>query len=197
MTAAADKVSVLPTLLGLQPYEWLTLVGIVIGPIAAVLISLGFEARRRRRDQRLIILRLLMTTRHLAGDPGFSAAINLIPVEFAGNRDIQTAYKEFIISASTPTTDETRNQISQNTAVKQVKLVHAIARHMGFRIAETDIQAEAYAADAWRLRDNLLLDSQKAMRDIATTLHLQARLIVGAPLHANERQALGLPEQEQ
>ena len=188
--------SILPTFAGLQPYEWLTLLGIIVGPILAVLISLWLEARRRDRDQKLIILRLLLTTRHLVSDPSYSAAINLIPIEFAGDRPIQTAYREFIEAANADITEETKQRVAERASVKQTKLIYAVARSMKFNIAETDIQTTAYASDGWITRDNLNLDSQRAMRDIAIQLMLQSRILVQAPLSTQERQFLGLPEQQ-
>ena len=196
VSALPATTSALPVIAGLQPYEWLTLLGIVIGPILAVLISLWLEARRRDRDQKLIILRLLLTTRHLVGDPNYSAAINLIPVEFAGDNAVQLAYREFLEAAHADVTDETRQKVAERTAIKQTKLIYAVAKSMKFNIAETDIQTTAYAADGWITRDNMAMDSQKAMRDIATILHLQARLMINAPLHPNERSFLGLPDEE-
>ena len=175
----SKSASVLPLIAGLQPYEWLTLIGIVIGPILAVVVSLRFEQRRRDRDQKLVILRLLLTTRHLVGDPNYSAAINLIPIEFAGHKEVQVAYREFIEAANVDFTDETRVKVAERTAVKQTRLIFAIARRMKFPIAETDIQTTAYAADGWIKRDNLALDSQKAMRDIANILWTQTRLLAG------------------
>lgn len=171
--------SALPVILGLQPYEWLTLAGIVLGPIAAVLISLWLEARRRDREQKIIILRLLLTTRHLVGDPSYSAAINLIPIEFAGDQAVQAAYKNFIEAAHADFTEETKQKVAERTATKQTKLIYAIARSMKFNIAETDIQTTAYAADGWITRDNIAIDSQKAMRNIADILWIQTRLLGG------------------
>lgn len=171
--------SALPIIAGLQPYEWLTLVGIILGPIVAVLISIWLEGRRRDYDQKLIILRLLLTTRHLVGDPNYSAAINLIPVEFAGEHAVQTAYREFIEAAHADVTEENRQKAHERTVTKQTKLIYAIARSMKFNIAETDIQTAAYASEGWIQRDNLALDSQKAMRDIANILWTQTRLAAG------------------
>ena len=189
MRAPSD---VLPVIAGLQPYEWLTLVGIIIGPILAVLISLWLDGRRRDRDQKLIILRLLLTTRHLVGDPGYSAAINLIPVEFAGDKEVQRAYREYIEAAGADLTEENKQKVAERTSVKQTKLIFAIARSMKFKIAETDIQTTVYAADAWIRRDLMAVDSQKAMRDIATQLMLQTRIISGAALTPVERDFIGL-----
>jgi hypothetical protein len=185
--------SVLPSIAGLQPYEWLTLVGIVVGPIAAVLISLWVEQRRKERDQKIIILRLLLTTRHLVADAGYSAAINLIPIEFAGNRDVQTAYREYIELAFTKRTPETAADLNAKTAIKQTRLIHAVAQSMGYKnIAETDIQTTAYAAEGWIERENTLIASQQAMVRVANALWLQLRVMLGLELNDLEKRAVGM-----
>jgi hypothetical protein len=70
--------------------DWLTLAAILLGPIVAVAITLWIEGRRRQRDTRMIVLRQLMATRHLPGDPMYSAAVNLIPVEFNDEAEVMT-----------------------------------------------------------------------------------------------------------
>lgn len=164
---------------GLKLYELLTLIGVMLAPVIAVLVSLWIEARRRDRDQKLLILRLLLTTRHLAGDPNYSAAINLIPIEFAGNAAVQTAYREFIEAAYADTNEENKKKAAEKTATKQTRLIYAIARSMKYDIAETDIQTTAYAAEGWIIRENIMVDSQKAMRNIADILWIQTRLLAG------------------
>ena len=73
---------------GLKLSELVSLIGIIIGPIVAVCITLVIEARRRKRDQRVQTMRMLVSTRHLAGDPAYTTAINMIPVDFNKNRKI-------------------------------------------------------------------------------------------------------------
>ena len=188
--------SALPIIAGLQPYEWLTLIGIIIGPIVAVGISLWIDGKRKGRDQKLIILRILLTTRHLVGDPNYSAAINLIPIEFSGNNAILTAYREFIEAARFQPAPGNEDRVAQNTSAKQTRLIFEVARSMGFKIAETDLQTTAYAADGWIQRDNISLDSQRAMRDIATLLMFQARRAANQPLTDEEKSFLGVNEKK-
>lgn len=75
--------------------DWLTLAAIIVGPLVAVGITLWIEARRRERDSRVIVLRQLMVSRHLPGDPLYSAAVNLVPVEFNYDPGVMAAYKEY------------------------------------------------------------------------------------------------------
>ncbi len=157
----------------------LTLLAIIIGPIAAVGITLWIDARRRKREQRIIVLRHLIATRHLPADPSFLAAINLIPVEFNDEKLVMNAYKEFIIASRGPLDGKNDEHILQNSATKLTRLIFEVSRSLGFDLRETDIQTLAYASDGWVKRDSLVRDSQQAMRDIANILWMQTRLAAG------------------
>jgi regulator of protease activity HflC (stomatin/prohibitin superfamily) len=160
-------------------YEWLTLLAIVIGPLVAVGITLWIESRSRKHDQRVVVLRLLIATRHVPADPGFLAAINLIPIEFNDVPAVITAYNEFIVASGVKLDGHSDEQILQNTATKLTRLIFEISRSLGFKLRETDIQTTAYASDGWVKRDLLTMDSQRAMRDIANILWSQTRLMRG------------------
>lgn len=180
--------------------ELITLLAIVVGPVIAVIITLWIEGRRRDREQKLIVLRLLISTRHLPSDPGYGVAINLIPVEFSGSPRVMHAYKEFIEASSVKTTPETAESAAKTTATKNVRLIYEVARSLGFDIRETDIEYGAYASQGWVTRDTLLQDSQRATRDLVNILILQTRLMANAPLNDHERALLGAdtpPEQTQ
>ena len=159
--------------------EILTLVAVILGPISAVGITLWIDGRRRDREQKIIVLRLLLATRHLPADPGFLAAINLIPVEFNERPSVISAYNEFI-EATRPKLDGVNNDaILSNSSTKLTRLIFEVSRSLGFKLRETDIQTSAYASDGWIKRDNLNQDSQQAMRDIANILWIQTRLLSG------------------
>ena len=170
----------------MNAYEKLTLAAVFGGPIVAVAITLWIDARRKAREQKLVILKMLLATRHLVGDPMYSQAINLIPVEFAGRPRVLAAHKEYIDAVRVQPNPDNTEAILRRSLAKQSHLVFEIARSMGFNIAESDIQIEGYAADAWIRRDNLTLDSQQAMRDIATILALQTKLLGSGNLNADE-----------
>jgi len=177
--------------------EIINLVGIIVGPIVAVLITLFVDGRRRDREQKLVVLRLLLATRHLPADPNYSTAINLIPVEFSKSRPVMTAYKEFIEAASTPSTPETQASVWANIGTKNTRLIFEIARFLGFPLRETDLQTQAYSSSGWGERDRLFLDSQRAGRDLVNVLLLHARIAAGAPLNEHELALLNLRAESQ
>ena len=172
--------------------ELINLAAILLGPIAAVLISVWLTNRRQRRDQKIIVLRMLLSTRHLASDPGFSVAINLVPIEFGDSKPVVAAYREFIEAVQNPATVTSNVPALQSAAAKSTKLIFEIARNLGFEIRESDIHHAGYAASGWIERDNILLDSQRAMTRTANALWIQLRVLLGLELTDIEKRAVGM-----
>src|SRR5438270_11752653 len=75
--------------------DWLTLIAIVLGPLSAVLVTLLIETLRRRKERRLYIVRMLLTTRHIPADAQYNAAINLIPAEFHKRARVMAAWRTY------------------------------------------------------------------------------------------------------
>jgi hypothetical protein len=157
--------------------EALTVAGLIIGPVAAVGITLWVETRRRKREQRIVVLRHLIATRHFPSDPGFLAAINLIPVEFNDSPRVLIAYREFIEAVGVRLDSVNDEMILRRSATNLTRLIYEISRSLGFGLRETDIQTTAYASEGWVKREALLQDSQQAMRDIAGILAIQTKLM--------------------
>lgn len=152
---------------GLKLYELLTLAGIVIGPITAVAISLWFEQRKRTREARTQILRMLINTRGMPSDPAYSIAINLIPVEFNGHKAVMQAWRNYIESVRYDPTPENAAPHEQKLTANQVSMIYQIMKSLNLGLSESDIQTEGYLARGFTTRDNLYLDSLRAMREIA------------------------------
>jgi hypothetical protein len=172
-------------------YEWLTLFAIVVGPIIAVAITLWIEDRRKRQDAKLLILRMLLTTRDLPSDPGFQVGIKLVPVEFNDCDEVLAAHREFLSASSVDIEGKTEEQvrtITSNTSIKLTRLIFEMTKAAGLNIRETDIQSGTFGTRGFVLRELLLQDSQRAMRDIANILLAQTRLMSGEP----PEQVLGL-----
>ena len=155
------------TLWGLKLAEWLTLVGIIIGPIAAVMISLAFEQRRRTRDSQIQVMRMLLNTRHMPADPAYSIAINLVPVEFNKQKGVMAAWTAYIEAVRYTPSDENADEHERQVRAKQTTMIFKIMRFLGFDLSETDIQTSAYAAQGFIDRDNLYLDSLRAWPRVA------------------------------
>ena len=172
---------------GLKFSEWVSLVGLFLGPIVAVLLTLYIEGRRRTRDQHIQIMRMLLSTRHLAGDPLYSVAINLIPIEFNDSKPIMAAWRAYIEAVRFKPSEENAQEHNRVLLSRQTKLIFELLKHLNFDLPETDIQTSAYAADAFIQRDNILLGSQLAMADIANSLRVQTQILRGLPEQTSEQ----------
>ncbi len=162
--------------LGWKALDLATLVALIAGPVVAVVITLWREDRRHRRQQQIQTMRMLVSTRHLAGDPAYSQAINLIPIEFNRQAAIMKAWREYIeVVRFNPLPDNEQRHLAL-TVSKQTALVFVVLQYLGYGLSETDIQTSAYAAGGLIERDNLAIDAQRAWRDIATALQTQNRL---------------------
>mgnify|MGYP003651925554 CR=1 FL=1 len=149
---------------------WLTLLAIVLGPIFAVVISLVIEARRRTRDSKLIILRLLVSTRDMPADSNYSTAINLIPVEFNDDKNVMAQYKSYLKTINTLPDEQNAQRQNLEIVSQQTKLIFAMMQSLGLKIAETDIQLDAYRATGMAKRDSIYIDSLIATKRMADAL---------------------------
>ena len=160
--------------------EFLTIVAIIFGPVAAVLISLWNERRRKRHEQKLSILRMLMNTRAMPSDPAWSVAVNLVPIEFNDDRKVMKAWREYMEAVRYKASPENEQTANAQSVAKQIKLIHQVLKSMDLEISETDLQTEAYLATAYVERDNLYLNSLAATADIARTLQEQTEILRAA-----------------
>ena len=181
-----------PTYAGLKLYEWLTIAAIVIGPIVAVWITHVAAQRSKDRQQKLQVLRMLIATHHLPSDPMYQVSINLIPIEFRGCAPVIEAHREFIESIQKRMDGVNDGAIARDYQMKSIRLVHQVAKALKYDLRETDLQTAPYVSKGCAERDGILLDSQKAMRDIANLLFIQSRQMTGATLTESGQKYLGL-----
>lgn len=172
--AATDASAVF---LGLKLYELLTLAGVFLGPIFAVLVTLWHEQRRRTREARQQVLKMLLAARGTPADPAFNLAINLIPVEFNDCHAVMTAWREFNLLTNTHVPPEREADHHQRVIVKQTTLIYQMMLAVGLKLSEGEIQTESYISQGFVRRDNLYLDSLLAMRDVADALARQTALM--------------------
>lgn len=160
-------------------YEFVMLLAVFLSPIVAVIITLIIEERRKTKESKLVVVRLLMHTRHLPSDPMYSAAINLIPIEFHKNSKVMDAYNKYIDSVRYSPSPENLESHIQGTFAYQTKLIFEVLKDSGFDIPETTLQTTAYASIGFVERDTIYLDSLRATKEIAATLKEQTRILKG------------------
>tara|TARA_R110000764_G_scaffold8674_1_gene28737 strand:- start:74 stop:727 length:654 start_codon:yes stop_codon:yes gene_type:complete len=162
---------------GLKLYELLTLFGVFAGPLVAVGVTLWVDWRRRRSDARTHILRMILTTRRLPSDPAYLMAINLIEIEFNDCDEVMTARREYMELVRKEVSADRHIAHNQELMAKQATMIHHMMRRVGLKSSESQIITDAYVSDGFINRDNLYLDSLKAMRDVASAIGISNWLV--------------------
>jgi hypothetical protein len=153
--------------------EGLTLAGLVVGPIAAVLISLEIDRRRRDRERKLTIMRMLLTTRRTPADAAWINAINLIPAEFNDEQNVMDAWRRYHSLVRETPSEQQKADHEQRVNVAQSALIHHVMKSVGLKLSEGDIQTEVYLSQAYVDRDLMYLKSLQAMPEIAAAMKEQ------------------------
>lgn len=86
--------------------DWVSLFGLVSGPLLAVVITLWAERRRGRNERRATIVRSILLTRRQPADYGFHGSINSIPLEYAGEAQVMTAWEDYLAVVGRPSPPE-------------------------------------------------------------------------------------------
>ena len=160
--------------LGLKLSEFVMLIGIVVGPIVAVCISLVFERFRRQRDERTQVLRALLATRTTPADPNYNGAINLVPVYFNAHKKVMTAWHDYIDTVRYKPTPGDEAAHNQRVNARQTALIFSIMQSLKLTLSETEIQSEAYISTGFVTRDTLYVHSLEAMPQIAAAVQKSA-----------------------
>ena len=138
-----------------------TIIAIVIGPIAAVLITRFFDVHRAKKDRRWDIFRNLMRYRRTALHAEFVGALNLLEVEFHHDPAVIDAWKRLLESFETPGQENRRS-----TAL--TRLLSEVAKSLGAPIEQLDIFSGAYSPQGWFDADEQNADIRAYLHDIAT-----------------------------
>jgi hypothetical protein len=80
--------------------EGLSIAGLVLGPVSAVLISLYVEERRQGGRRKWEAIRTLLIGRLNVADPSFQLAINTIPVDFRHDENVMAAWEAYMAAVN-------------------------------------------------------------------------------------------------
>ena len=149
--------------------EILTLIALIAGPVAAVIITRYQDDQRQYHGRRMDIFRTLMRTRRAALSPDHIGALNLVEIEFADEPAVVLAWKELFTHFGTAHGRRGEEKIEGLTEQKEIekrneafggrlvqerqrllaKLLHAIAKAEGFKIEQLEIFDGSYTPQFW------------------------------------------------
>jgi hypothetical protein len=149
--------------------EMLTIIALVAGPIMAVLITRHLDDSRTYRARRMDVFRTLMRTRRAILTPDHIGALNLVEIEFAKDLSVMAAWKLLFTNFGNPQArrederlDGITNQaeivkrnelfgqrLSQERQSLLAKLLHQMARTLGFKVEQLEIFEGGYTPQFW------------------------------------------------
>jgi hypothetical protein len=173
--------------------EILTLIALVGGPVAAVFITRYLDNRRQDMSRRLDVFRTLMRTRRMNLSPDHIGALNLVEIEFAKDREVLAAWKLLFTHLGTThvrndyeradgLTDraeiDRRNnafgvRLLQERQSLLAKLLHQMARVLGFKIEQLEIFEGGYTPQFYANVEN----DQEIMRRFVVDLAMGNKLV--------------------
>lgn len=159
--------------------DGLTILAIVTGPVAAVLITRFFDRRHDKRRQQNEVLMSLMRTRGARLSGEHVGALNIIQLEFHGREPILAAYQRYIehLGMPLPSVAEQHGFFIQRED-RFLELIASIAHDLNYRFDKRNLERLSYVPQAWG-------DDESLQR--ANMLLLRQLLAGDRPLHVTTK----------
>ena len=145
--------------------DWLTIAAIIIGPVAAWLLSHYMTVSKEKRERKMNIFRTLMATRSsfLRMRLEHVGVLNTIPVEFSDKEDVLNAWRTYISHMnSTGTGEEFWHRVDDAF----YELVHQISKAVGYSLDKDHLKNSSYAPSGYLDEANDQLAIRKALREV-------------------------------
>lgn len=162
----------------MQVRDWLnvlillaTVAAIILGPIAAVKITLKHEVSKEQKRRKYETFHTLMKTRRVTLSAEHVTALNVIQIEFHDDDKVISAYKKYIDNLAGPklapnaTQEEVTRYIETRDDVFN-ELMFEIGRHLGFSLDKRELAKYSYAPHGWGLMES----EQNSIRSLALEL---------------------------
>lgn len=168
------------TFLGLTVTNWILVAATLIGPIAAVVLTIWAERRRARHQHRSNIVQTLLNTRMRVNDIQYQMAIMAVAVEYRDDPPIMAAHKAYMNHVEiepAPGAEEAHDKI---TGQKLVALLKLLFNRIGTDFSEADIDKMSYHTKGVGMQDRLLHEALFGMVRVANALERQEQVLAGA-----------------
>ena len=136
--------------------DGLTILAIVTGPVAAVLITRFFDRRHDKRRRQNEVLMSLMRTRGARLSAEHVGALNIIQLEFHGRQPILDSYRRYIEHLQEPLPPVADQQTFFNQREDRfLELISAIAQDLNYHFDQRNLERLSYAPRAWENYESL------------------------------------------
>lgn len=148
----------------------LTLIAILAGPIAAVLVTRWGDDRREKRRRKHDVLTTLMRTRPARLSYEHVGALNLIQLEFHDSPTVQSAYGRYIeiLYQDAPKESDASKRFGEERSDRFIELLHQIARDMGYSFDKKDLEKLSYGPQGWENDESAIRMMRAMAMDVMT-----------------------------
>lgn len=146
-------------------FDVLTLIAILIGPIAAVVVTRQLDNRNATYARRYQVFRDLVRTRSAKLSPEHVNALNLVEIEFSQYTRVKGSWSRYMdsLSSRVPMTEATSNDHLLRRDQLFIKLVQDIANVLGMRHVDiTDVMTTNYYPQGWQTDE----EEQRQLRQL-------------------------------
>lgn len=122
--------------------NWLTLVAIFLGPVAAVCTARVISRHEEQRERKLHIFKVLFRTRAQTLHWEHVAALNSIDLEFVKDKSVKNAWKEYLDHLTSSSANE--EQWGDKRRELMANLLHEMATAVDYDFDKTHIKNSVY-----------------------------------------------------
>ncbi|HET7409031.1 MAG TPA: DUF6680 family protein, partial [Paracoccaceae bacterium] len=130
---------------------WVMVAAIVIGPVAAVLLTIWIERKRLGHERRMNVFRDLMRTRKRILDPAHVSAINLVEIEFFWQKDVISSFtnlmhiiNEGVGHRNGESGDDYWKRFTEEYARRLTEMLDEMGRTLGYGYKQLEILKGGY-----------------------------------------------------
>lgn len=147
-----------------------TIVAIVAGPIAAVMVTRWGDNQRDARRRKTEVLSTLMRTRPMRLSFDHVGALNLIQLEFYGIEQIQSAYSHYRahLNQEYPKEATAQRLFDEDRGDRFIELLYQIAKHLGYGFDKRDLEKLSYGPLGWENDENAVRMLRAMSMDLLT-----------------------------
>jgi hypothetical protein len=140
------------TILSVSLESWLTILAILVGPLAALTIQKWMEDRRVKLERKMTIFRALMANRTSRLSATYVQALNGIETEFYEETKIIEAWHSLIDQLNTPqdpANDPNAARWSERVTNLLTDLLYEMAELLGYHFDKVGLKKNAYYPIGW------------------------------------------------
>ncbi|MDG4895633.1 hypothetical protein P9272_18865 [Mesorhizobium sp. WSM4976] len=150
--------------------HWWDIAAIIIGPMAAVAITLWYQNRDRRYQNRFDVFRSLALWRRHGLSTEFVNALNLIPVHFNREAEVMKRRRSLMDLFNDPqwNVDDmaTRARLLDRRETLVAELIREIGAAVNVSIDDIEILKGAYAPQIWADQEEVTQRARRAALEI-------------------------------